>query len=210
MAGNAAIYNELKRRIISLEFKPGEMIREKEIMQSLNASRPPVREALVRLEYEGFVRIIPNAGTIVMEISFQHLKDIFEVRSHCISFAGRLAASRISHQDIDKIRECIGAMKATSEVNTWMKLDEQIHRIINNATRNEILVKLLDGLHEQSSRILNSVGVESGYWEKLIEEFEHIVLALEQGDEKTAAHLLEDHTNLFSDHIKRQLAYNIS
>jgi DNA-binding GntR family transcriptional regulator len=202
------IYRELKRQIISLEQKPGSVIREKEIMEIFNVSRTPVRESLMRLEIEGLVRIIPNAGTFVEEISFQKLKDVFEIRSHFARLAGKLAATRISDEDISKLRRLIEEMKSTKDIQILMRLDTKAHEVIRGATKNELLVKMLSGLNEQAVRIWNSVGVDRGYWEKLYLEFEDIVAALERHDEEAAARLLEEHTNVFSEHLKSQLTYN--
>ena len=52
------VYQELKRQIILLEQKPGAVLREKEVMEAFEVSRTPVREALMRLEMDGLVRII--------------------------------------------------------------------------------------------------------------------------------------------------------
>jgi DNA-binding GntR family transcriptional regulator len=201
------IYKELKKQIISLEQKPGAIIREKEIMEAFTVSRTPVREALMRLEMDGLVRIIPNAGTFVEEISFQKLRDVFEVRAHLVRLAGKLAAARISNEEIVEVRRLIEDMKSTKNTRTLMNLDNEIHDIIRKATRNELLVKTLSGLHDQAVRIWNSVGTESVYWEKLYLEFEDIATALEQHDEETAARLLEEHANIFSEQLKNQLTF---
>lgn len=201
------IYRELKKQIISLEQKPGGVIREKEIMEAFKVSRTPVREALMRLEMDGLVRIIPNAGTFVEEISFQTIKDVFEVRAHFVRLAGQLAATRISEEEIAEIRTRLEDIKSTDDTAVLMRLDGEIHSIINKATKNELLVKMLNGLHEQAVRIWNSVGAENGYLTKLLAEFEAIVFALEQHNEELAARLLEEHANVFSDQIKSQLTF---
>jgi GntR family transcriptional regulator, rspAB operon transcriptional repressor len=201
------IYKELKKQIISLEQKPGAIIREKEIMEAFNVSRTPVREALMRLEVDGLVRIIPNAGTFVEEISFQKLRDVFEVRAHLVRLAGKLAATRISNEEIIEVRRVIEDMKSTKDTRTLMKLDTEIHNIIRKATRNELLIKTLSGLHDQAVRIWNSVGTDSGYWEKLYLEFEDIVASLEQHDQESSARLLEEHANVFSEQLKNQLTF---
>ncbi|MGW8193235.1 MAG: GntR family transcriptional regulator [Desulforhopalus sp.] len=201
------IYQELKRQIILLEQKPGSVIREKEIMDAFDVSRTPVREALMRLEMDGLVRIIPNVGTFVEEVSFQQLKDIFEIRSHLVRLAGQLAAARISKEEVAEIRRLIKDIKSTQDTKTLMKLDGKIHTIINKATRNELLVKMLNNLHDQAVRIWTFAGAEGDYWKNLETEFEEITAALEQHDEKMTAHLLEQHTKLFVEHIRSQLTF---
>ena len=201
------VYQELKRQIILLEQKPGAVIREKEIMEAFEVSRTPVREALMRLELDGLVRIIPNVGTFVEEVSFQQLKDVFEVRAHFVRLAGSLSAARISMEEIAEIRQLIDGMKTTHDTKALMKIDGEIHSIINKATRNELLVKILRGLHDQAVRIWTFAGAEGAYWKNLEKEFEDIAAALEQHDGETTARLLEEHTQLFVEHIRSQLTF---
>jgi DNA-binding GntR family transcriptional regulator len=176
-------------------------------MEAFEVSRTPVREALMRLEMDGLVRIIPNVGTFVEEVSFQQLKDVFEIRAHFVRLAGSLAAARITMEEIAEIRRRIDCMKSTHDTKALMKIDGEIHSIINKATRNELLVKMLRGLHDQAVRIWTFAGAEGGYWENLEKEFEGIAAALERHDEETTARLLEEHTQLFVEHIRSQLTF---
>lgn len=201
------VYQELKKQIILLEHKPGAVLREKEIMEAFGISRTPVREALMRLEMDGLVRIIPNVGTFVEEVSFQQLKDVFEIRSYLVRLAGKLAAARITKEELAGIRERIDGMKSAIDHKTLMRLDGEIHKIINHATKNEVLIKMLNGLHDQAVRIWTFSGSEGAYWDNLPKEFEEITAALEQGDEEMAAGLLEQHTKRFVEHIRSQLAF---
>ena len=201
------VYQGLKSQIILLEQKPGAVIREKEIMEVFGVSRTPVREALMRLEFDGLVRIVPNVGTFVEEVSFQQLKDVFEIRSHLVQLTGKLAAARISREELDEIRQRIDAMRSTQDTKDLMRLDGEIHAIINKSTRNELLIKLLNGLHDQAVRIWTFAGAEGGYWKNLEKEFEDIVAALEQHDEEMTARLLVEHTKLFVEHIRSQLTF---
>lgn len=201
------VYQELKSQIILLEQKPGAVIREKEIMEVFGVSRTPVREALMRLEIDGLVRIVPNVGTFVEEVSFQQLKDVFEIRSHLVQLTGKLASARISKEELDEIRQRIDAMRSTQDTKDLMRLDGEIHAIINKSTRNELLIKLLNGLYDQAVRIWTFAGAEGGYWKNLEKEFEDIVAALEQHDEEMTARLLVEHTKLFVEHIRSQLTF---
>ncbi len=205
--GEKNVYQALMRQIILLEQKPGAVIREKELMEAFEVSRTPVREALMRLEMDGLVRIIPNVGTFVEEVSFQQLKDVFEIRSHLVLLAGNLAAARITDEEITEIRRRIEDMRSTQETKELIRLDGEIHQIINNATRNELLIKMLNGLHDQAVRIWTFSGAAGGYWKNLEKEFNDIAAALEQHDEEMTARLLEEHTKLFVEHVRSQLTF---
>jgi DNA-binding GntR family transcriptional regulator len=199
------IYHALKKQITLLEHKPGAVLREKELMASFGVSRTPVREALIRLEMDGLVRIIPNRGTFVADVSFQQLKDVFEIRSFLVRLSGVLAAARITDGELDEIRGRIDRMKATRDPKTLMRIDGELHDIINRATKNAVLVKMLGTLHDQAVRIWTFSHEKNSYWQELVTEFEAIAAALERNDEEETARLLEKHTKRFVAHIRSQL-----
>lgn len=203
--GESEVFKKLKTQIILLEHKPGSVLREKELMESFSVSRTPVREALMRLEVEGLVRIIPNVGTIVGDVSFRQLKDVFEVRSYLVGLAGQLAAARITDQELADMRKTLNKMKETKTPKTLMQLDGELHAIINTATKNEVLIKMLRTLHDQAVRIWTFSAAEANYWDDLAIEFEEIIGALERHDEEETAKLLEKHTKKFVDNIRSQL-----
>lgn len=200
-----AVYKDLKKQIILLEHKPGSVLREKELMEAFGVSRTPVREALMRLEMEGLVRIIPNVGTIVADVSFQQLKDVFEVRSYLVSLSGQLAAARITEEELKEIREKIDSMKKAKDPKTLMRLDGELHEIINGATKNEVLIKILKMLHDQAVRIWTFSASEANFWNDLVGEFEEIFKALENRNEEKAAQLLQKHTRKFVENVRSQL-----
>lgn len=199
------VFKKLKKQIILLEHKPGSVLREKELMKAFSVSRTPVREALMRLEVEGLVRIIPNVGTIVGDVSFQQLKDVFEIRSYLVGLAGQLAAARITDQELAEMRKRHNKMKEAKDPKTLMQLDGELHSIINNATKNEVLIKILRTLHDQAVRIWTFSAAEANYWDDMAIEFEGIIDALERHDEEETAKLLEKHTKIFVDNIRSQL-----
>lgn len=200
------IYTTLKRRIILLEYEPGAVLREKELMDEFEVSRTPIREAFIRLEVEGLVRIIPNQGTFVADVSFHQLKDVFEIRSYLIRLAAQLAAARITDEELAEMRVRIDRMKRSQDPKTLMQLDSELHEIINRATKNAMLVKILGMLHDQAVRIWTFSHAPDAYWDKLAHEFEELMTALEQRDAATSADLLERHTKRFIAHVRRQFA----
>jgi DNA-binding GntR family transcriptional regulator len=203
--GQTAVYKDLKKQIILLEHKPGSVLREKELMETFGVSRTPVREALMRLEMEGLVRIIPNVGTIVADVSFQQLKDVFEVRSYLIRLSGQLAAARITEEELEEIRKTIDDMKKAEDPKTLMRLDGELHRMINDATKNEVLIKILKMLHDQAVRIWTFSRPGATHWNELVSEFDEIVKALEKRDGQETAQLLEKHTKRFVEDVRSQL-----
>ena len=198
------LYEELKKRIVLLDYEPGQVLREKELLEEFGVSRTPVREALIRLEMDGLVRILPNLGTIVSEVSFQQLKDVIEVRSHLILLAGELAAARITKEELRELRSLIEQMEREDSPKLLMELDTKAHDLINQAAKNEMLVKMLGQLRDLVVRIWTYFPTADDYYQGLSREFEELEAALQKGDQKESARLLEKHTQRFIDHIRGQ------
>lgn len=201
------IYALIKKRIVLLDYQPGQVLREKDLIEEFKVSRTPVREALIRLEVEGLVRIFPNQGTIVTEVSFQQLKDVFEIRSYLVKLTGQLAAARITRDELDRMRALVDQMKSEHDPKSLMSLDLELHDLINQATKNAALVKILAMLRDQAVRIWSFSQTDDGYYSRLSEEFEELLDALERHDEEESAGILEKHTRRFIEHIRSQLTW---
>jgi len=200
------IYAALKERIVLLDYEPGQVLREKALIDEFGVSRTPVREALIRLECEGLVRIIPNSGTIVTEVGFQNLKDVFELRAHLVELAARLAVARATDEDLAALEELIAQMRAERDPKALMRLDSAFHDRFNRTTRNGVLVRTLEMLRNQAVRIW-TYSQQDAYYEDLGAEFEALLEALKGRNEDEAARVLEAHTKRFIEHIRAQLTW---
>ncbi len=198
------IYQELKKRIVFLDYAPGQTLREKDLLEEFGVSRTPIREAFIRLESDGLVRIFPNLGTIVSEVSFQQLKDVFEIRSFLVQLVGQLAAARATPDELKAIRSKVETMQQTSDTNKLMQLDSEIHELVNKATKNETLVKFLGMLRDQSIRIRTFSQNNATYYQSLTAELEELIKALENRDGEASARILEKHTKGFVEQIRSQ------
>ncbi|MFN2354112.1 MAG: GntR family transcriptional regulator [Desulfopila sp.] len=201
------IYENLKEKILLLDLWPGSVIREKELMEVYGLSRTPIREAFIRLEMKGLVRIVPHIGTFVEEVSFKNLKEVFEVRSCLVGLTGRLAAERITADELQAIRAKIARMKVTEDNKILIRLDREIHGIINRSCKNDVLVNFVNELLDQVVRIGAFSGTTEHYWIDLVEEFEEIAEALDKHDGEATAHLLKKHTRRFVENISNQLTF---
>ncbi len=204
---NHGIYEALKKRIVLLEYEPGQVLREKDLIREFGVSRTPVREALIRLETENLVRIVPNQGTFVTEISFQQLRDVFEIRSFLIRLTGQLAAARITEAELKQARGLVQRMKKEKSAKTLMRLDSELHELINRSTKNEVLVRILSMLRDQAVRIWKFSPAEDEYWSGLHAEFDDLLAALDRRDEEACGLLLENHTKRFIEYIRSQFSW---
>jgi DNA-binding GntR family transcriptional regulator len=151
-------YLSLREEIIHVDLAPGTLLREDELMQRLGVGRTPVREALQRLQRDGFVTVLPRRGTLVSEITLTDLAAIYEVRKHLESWASRLAAERAGEEDRDEARALVGELEALSPSEGYEALfaiDRRIHRFVYQCTRNPFLIDTADQYHNLSLRILH-------------------------------------------------------
>lgn len=89
---SAKIYERLRESIIEGVIPAGERIREREIAEEYGVSRIPIREAMPRLEAEGFVKILPRRGAVVTEMTLTDVEELFAVRSSLEVLCAKLAA----------------------------------------------------------------------------------------------------------------------
>src|SRR5256885_11988607 len=103
----------LRDLILSGELKPGDRISELSVVERLGVSRTPIRMALVRLEEEGLLELIPSGGFSVKAFSERDITDAIEIRGTLEGLCARLAAERgLTQSAIGTLKECVDAMDA--------------------------------------------------------------------------------------------------
>lgn len=126
------IYDVLWQLIVSIRLLPGQLITEKEIAEALNASKTPVREALIRLEETGLVSVVPKSGTYVTPIRINTYIEACFIRLQLEIGAVRRAATyntniRAQEQLDDIIVQQSDALQS-EDFASFFLLDEQLHR----------------------------------------------------------------------------------
>ena len=127
------VVDALRRSILSNELKPGIRLVERELSQKLGVSRAPIREAFRILEPEGLVNRSQKGGAFVTSPSADDLDEIFTLRSVLESMAMRLAAKRITKDQLDQLRMIVEKMEDAAErddINAYMEVDLDLHHLI--------------------------------------------------------------------------------
>jgi DNA-binding GntR family transcriptional regulator len=125
-----SIYEYLKESILNKELEPNQRINEKEIAESFQVSRTPVREAVVRLATEGFVEIISHRESLVKEVSYKELKERFQVMGVLDRLAAGLIIDQIDNQDLTKLAKMTKKMERyyiMREVEKFLDVNYAIH-----------------------------------------------------------------------------------
>ena len=125
-----SIYNYLKELIIKKELKANQRIMEKEYADIFNVSRTPVREAIVKLAAEGFVKIVSHREAVVKEVSYDELREIFQVIGILDSLAVALIVESITPEELMKIEKMTFKMEdlyKKNEVEKFINVNYTIH-----------------------------------------------------------------------------------
>jgi DNA-binding GntR family transcriptional regulator len=161
------IYRQLKESILDLTLQPLEVLRDADLARQLGVSRTPVREALRKLEDEGFIESQRNQWTRVSAVVPRHLLEIYPVAQTLHVTALRLAFERLGKQDLEAMRAANAAMSAAiarRRPAEALRADAAFHRVIVERAGNPMLLQLVTWLTERLQRIeLAHFGqVESG------------------------------------------------
>ena len=124
-------YRALRQKIVRLDFAPGDVLKEDELRDSLDLGRTPIREALLRLQREHFVTVIPRRGMFVSGIEVEELSLLFETRSVLEPYAARLAAMRGAPEQWDEMAEVLDKTSDPKlDAESQLALDRRCHEII--------------------------------------------------------------------------------
>ena len=199
----------LRRAIISGEYKPRERLVENELAQKYAVSRTPVREAIRKLELEGFVVMIPRRGTYVADISIKDITEIYEVRTCLDVLAAGLAAERITDEELDTMNVYlheIGQHVANMDINKIVEVDTAFHDVLYNASRNERLRSIINNLREQLTGIRGRSMSYPGRLVETMDEHRNLVDAIASRDVERAQHAARVHIENAEHTLLRSIA----
>jgi len=176
--------------------KPGERIMEIQLAEELGVSRTPVREAIRKLELEGYVIMMPRRGTYVASMSMRDVNEIFEIRTALESLSNGLAAERITDDELEHLQRLLVIISSYIEEHDMDKIveaDIEFHDLLYHASRNSRLIGIINKLREQLTRFRTLSMSYPGRLEATLDEHRAIVEAIAQGDSKMASKAAEHH-----------------
>jgi DNA-binding GntR family transcriptional regulator len=200
-------YQLIRQRIITLELAPLSAIDEQALMEDLQLGRTPIREALQRLSSEGLVFFAPRRGIFVADISITDLQKIFELRLVLEGFCARLAAQRVTTEQLSSMVAIIEELNRVAEGDgkALMAIDERYHELLYEAADNAFLADVLKRLHALSMRMWCLVLDRLGDVRGAMEQHCAITQALQAHDGARAEELLQQHIFGFQQEIKSVL-----
>ncbi len=190
MSLREAVYQTLRRAILTNEFQPGERLMELRLADELGVSRTPVREAIHLLEKESLVIQEPHRGVVVAQITLKQLRDVLELRSTLEELSVRLACRRAQDTAFKRLQEAASrfaqAVERKADVTELARRDVAFHDVIYHMTENEKLVQMVANLWEQIYRYRVEDLKDKKRGETLAREHQQLVAALCARDEEAA------------------------
>ncbi len=207
------VYETLRDAITSMDvYTPGINLRldERTLAHQIGVSRTPIRESMIRLEREGFVKIIPHKGAYIVRKTMYEVINMVYVWAALESMAARLLTLRATDEEISQLRKLFATFKedrVQAHINEYSETNVEFHRMIIQMSKCEPLISTSENLflHLKSIR-LRSISDPDRAKNSVIDHI-HIIEALEARDPETAEKLVRNHTLRLAEHIEKNAIY---
>ncbi|MEU0840006.1 GntR family transcriptional regulator [Streptomyces sp. NPDC005962] len=190
------VYTHVKQAVLERRYEGGTLLSEGELAEAVGVSRTPVREALLRLEAEGLLKLYPKKGALVLPVSAQEIADVVETRllveQHAVAKAVPAGPQLLAR--LEELMEEQKGHAATGDLGAFAVADRCFHAEIVRAGGNTILAHLYDQLRDRQLRMgVATMHAEPDRIAKNIAEHTEILEALRAGDAGSAAGLVQRH-----------------
>ena len=200
----AAIEHRLRRAIQDLDLAPGERLTERGLEKAFEASRTPVRAALLRLQAEGLVQR-DGRGWIVSRIDLEEIRALEEFREAIETAAVRIACERASDEDLARVMELFRAITIDPTREEGHRLGTDFHLELARLTGNRFLVEAVNGAMTRLERPrwleVRTVERRHQAWE----EHRRVLEAIADRDVERAQALIVDHLRRTRDRLLESL-----
>lgn len=189
-------YGELRAAIIEHRLEPGAAIVETELAEMLGVSRTPVREALRRCELEGYVVRSGSGKRTVTLPTLEGVEQLFVLRTMIEVHAVRLAAERISDEELEQLHALLGEdQRALGQQKTerLAELNAEIHGVVIRASRNRTLESLMRSFRGRPHGFRVFAVGDLDDRRRFVAEHKRLVELLEEGDATRGAELIRSH-----------------
>ncbi|MEO6986399.1 MAG: GntR family transcriptional regulator [Paralcaligenes sp.] len=189
-------YQQIKQRILQLEFRPGQFLNESTICEMLDIGRTPVHQAVHRLMLEGLLEIVPRKGLLIRPDSMNEVLHLLEARWALEPNIAALAAERASPTHIKRLQKLLRealTINGGQDRTRHMEIDREFHHLIADAAGNPILADVIRPLHERSGRLWHLQLKIPDDIQQTETEHEAILDAIVRGDKEAAARAMQAH-----------------
>ncbi len=190
------VYTSLKEAILTGEVVPGERLSIGRLLKDIRLSHTPIREALLKLEQEGFVSRLPTGGFIASQLSRKDIEEILDIRCLLESYAVGFAIGQASERDIvaleTNVKESTSYLRK-KRIDQVSRLNTDFHHQLCRFCRNERLLALLTDLNEKFFQYRSAILGVPALAQVSVDQHKKMIDALKKKDSVKLTHLVQQH-----------------
>jgi DNA-binding GntR family transcriptional regulator len=202
------IVRMLEEAIYSGYLPPGSRLIESQLANKLEISRTPVREAILQLESEGLVRLIPNRGAFVNVYSIDEIDEIHIIFGALLGVAAGISVENIDEETLKQMEACIAEMDVCRDHanrKEWLVHNNDFHAAVIRPCKKKVLLKLIKHYTRQVGRYWYLTLSYPGSIELFNKEHKEILEAFKLRNPKMARELMENHVRSFREKVVESL-----
>ena len=209
---NNEIYYTLRDDIIHGKYPGGTFLVESDLCEQFSVSRTPIREALIRLENDQFIRLIPNRGAYVPHITINDIVELYQLRKVNDGLAAYLSVERQTPKLVAALEQSVAREEALIQAGddraATSAEDFNFHDLLRAQCGNRRLITVIDQIQNQMKRA-TTLSIDQYAFETLtisLEFHKTILAAFHEADCAKARQAIENHwTAMIEGFIRRDL-----
>jgi DNA-binding GntR family transcriptional regulator len=193
---SGALLEEIRQAILSGRYPAGSQLRQDALADAFGVSRIPIREVLFQLEAEGLVRIVPQKGAIVSELSQAEIDDVFELRALLEPRLYRCSAPLLTAEDFDQLEQIQASYVRAiggGEIDRFGQLNAELHVVLYRRADMPRTQQIVASLLQTSDRYTRVQLSSIDAMNRAMEEHAELIRLSRAGDFEAAAQLLQAH-----------------
>ncbi len=202
------VYNQLRDSIIDMNIYDDDAnlrLDERSMAEQMNVSRTPLREALSRLENDGFIEIRPRKGVFVVRKTLTEILEMIVAWAALESMAARLAAKSAGDADIRELRKHAlrhSESSSRADLSEYSEANIQFHQMILEMSGCRLLAEMADELFVHMHAVRRRALEEADRASRSVVDHLEIIEAIEERDADLSARLVREHTMKLHDHVR--------
>jgi DNA-binding GntR family transcriptional regulator len=190
------VFDNLKQAIIRGDVPSGERLVESTIAETLDISRTPVREAIHKLEREGFLKKLPRGGFVVDILTKEDIEETFGIRSVLESYAARLATLKHQKEELAPLEKKIDEFQKylnQGKLDILPKVNTEFHDLLYALSRSPKLIKMIHDLRDQIFRFRQLILKKRRLAKMSHEDHRQMLAAIKRRDAEGVEKLVRAH-----------------
>jgi DNA-binding GntR family transcriptional regulator len=187
------VADALRSAILQGRLRSGQSLKQDEIAAEFNVSKIPVREALVQLQAEGLVNLIPRRGAVVSKLSYDDIAEIYTIRIALEPIALRQAIPQMTHVDFVQLDAILEHIDHEEDLTKWAELNWEFHSTLYAPANMPRLIQMIRTLHHNVARYLKLNYLDKGYLAQSQQQHTELLRLSREGQVDQACELLVYH-----------------